>query len=336
MTTDKTDNRISLVADIGGTNTRVALSQGADLQPASIRRFANRDFTGLESIIHSYLQAQSGIKCARICVAVAGPVRDDVASMTNLDWSIDKPGLAAASGAKTTAILNDLQAQGHALGYIQDKLLQPVITGSPSAANATKLVIGIGTGFNAAAVFDNQQIRFVTPSECGHMNLPLCRDEERRLSEFIEFNHGFTAIEEVLSGPGLERIYNWLGAEADDPRQKSAADIMVGIRDKNDDRAVLAVQVFVQLLGSVVGNLALTHLPFGGIYLVGGVARAMAPYLATQGFGPAFVDKGRFAHFMGNFSVTIIEDDYAALTGCAHHLATLSANSQKGRSEIAI
>jgi glucokinase len=78
------------------------------------------------------------------------------------------------------------------------------------------------------------------------------------------------------------------------------------------------------MLGSVAGNLALIQLPFGGVYLVGGVSQAFAPYLGDYGFVEAFRDKGRFAGFMSNFGVGVIEDDYAALTGCAAHLVSLA------------
>ena len=73
----------------------------------------------------------------------------------------------------------------------------------------------------------------------------------------------------------------------------------------------------------VAGNLALIQLPFGGVYLVGGVARALAPHLSRFGFADAFRDKGRFAGFMRNFGVAVIEDDYAALVGSAAHLVAL-------------
>jgi glucokinase len=79
----------------------------------------------------------------------------------------------------------------------------------------------------------------------------------------------------------------------------------------------------VRLLGTVVGNLSLIHLPFGGVWLIGGVARAFTPYMERFGFAEAFRDKGRFEAFMRDFSVSVIEDDYAALTGCAHHLQGL-------------
>ena len=78
------------------------------------------------------------------------------------------------------------------------------------------------------------------------------------------------------------------------------------------------------LLGRVAGDLALVHLPFQGLYLIGGVARAFSPYFA-KGFTTAFRDKGRFSDFMDDFPVYIIEDDYAALEGCADHLGALMA-----------
>jgi glucokinase len=74
------------------------------------------------------------------------------------------------------------------------------------------------------------------------------------------------------------------------------------------------------MLGAVAGNLALIQLPFGGVYLIGGVARAMAPWLDEFGFPAAFRDKGRFAGLMDGFGVGVVEDDFAALTGCAAHL----------------
>ena len=76
-------------------------------------------------------------------------------------------------------------------------------------------------------------------------------------------------------------------------------------------------------MGTVMGDLALIHLPFGGIYLIGGMARAITPWLGPLGFAEAFRGKGRFTDFMGQFGVAVVQDDYAALTGCASHLGHL-------------
>lgn len=314
-------NTYSLVADIGGTNTRVALCDGPQVIEGTIRRYRNEAYPGLESVIRQYVTDEGGVDTRAACVAVAGPVRDGRATMTNLDWTIDKDTLSRATGAEKVAILNDLQAQGHALGHIDPANLRRILNGAEAKPNAAMLVIGVGTGFNAAPVFDTAAGRLVPPSEAGHANLPIRTDAELRLCKFVETAHGFPAVEDVLSGRGLERVYAWLGHEEGAPREMAASKIMEGCSDGSDERAVEAVKVFSRVLGTVAGNLALIQLPFGGVYLVGGVARAIAPFLADSGFIEAFRDKGRFAGFMGNFSVDVVDDDYAALTGSAAHLA---------------
>ena len=312
----------SLVADIGGTNTRVALAEGLVLLPETVRRYRNKDYAGLETVLTRFLEKEGGVDCTGACVAVAGPVRDGVGELTNLDWRIDKDALARASQAETVAILNDLQAQGHALGRIADDKLREIVPIPAHSPQAAKLVIGVGTGFNAAPVYDTDAGRLVTPSESGHANMPVRTEAELRLLKFVETAHGFPAVEDVLSGRGLERIYAWLGFEADDPREAKAADIMAACKAGTDPRAEEAARNFVRILGTVAGNMALIHLPFGGVYLSGGVSQAFAPLLKDYGFDDAFRDKGRFAGFMGNFGVAVIEDDYAALAGCAGHLAS--------------
>ena len=305
-------NTTTLVADIGGTNTRVALAIGARILPETIRRYPNSDYPGLEPVLRD---------CAGACVAVAGPVRGGVATMTNLDWTMTEDTLARATRAEHVAILNDLQAQGHGLGHLAPGSLREVIAGTaPDDPQASQLVVGIGTGFNAAPVHEARGGRLVAASECGHANLPIRTEADLRLLQFVETIHGFPGVEDVLSGRGLERVYAWHASETGTPGELSAAAIMAAITRGDDPVALEAGRIFVRFLGTVTGNLALIHLPFGGVYLIGGVARAFAPLFAGFGFADAFHDKGRFAGFMQKFSVHVIEDDYAALTGCAAYL----------------
>jgi glucokinase len=313
----------ALVADIGGTNTRVALADGQTVRQASIRRFANAEFPDLESVLTRYLADAGGPPVSGVCVAAAGPVRDGVATMTNLDWTITGPGLTAATGTDRTAILNDLQAQGHALGRIAPQHLRQVIDG-PQKPGAAMLVVGLGTGMNAAPVHETPWGRIVAPSECGHISMPVRSDEDHRLARFVAevgpHAHGFAGVEDVLAGRGLERVYAFVAHEAGAEVTKRGAEIMADVA-AGEPLAHRAAQLYIHLLGQELGNLALIHLPFGGIYLIGGVARAMQPYFAAMNLAAHFRDKGRFAEFMGNFAVSIVEDDYAALTGCAAYLA---------------
>lgn len=313
-------NLYAIVADIGGTNTRVALAHGLRIVAGTVRRYANADFPGLEAVLRRYAADEGGVDAAACCVAVAGPVRDGRATLTNLDWTIDTATLARATGAETVALLNDLQAQGHALGQIDAGLIRTVLPFPPVPAHATRLVIGVGTGFNAAPVFETAQGRLVAPSESGHVTLPVRTEADLRLAQFVGAAHGFPSVEDVLSGRGIENVHAWVCTEAGRPQAARAHEILAALERGDDACAQRAAEVFVRMLGAVAGNLALTQLPFGGIYLVGGVARAFAPWLDRFGFAAAFHDKGRFTDFMGQFGVGVIEDDYAALTGCAAHL----------------
>lgn len=315
----------SLLADIGGTNTRVALARGTTLMADTIRRFRNAEYPGLETVLKAFLAAEDNPDCAGACVAAAGPVRDGVATLTNLDWTIDADTIGRAAHAETVSVLNDLQAQGHALGHLGPDALTAVVEG-PEAPHAAKLVIGLGTGFNCAPVYETPGGRYVPPAEAGHANLPIRTEMELELCRNLEDVHGFPSVEEVLSGRGLAHTYSWIARRSGQPpRDVTSADIFTAAQAGDDALATETLTLFVKMFGTVTGNLALIHLPFGGVYLIGGMARAVTPWLGLLGYADAMRDKGRFSGFMKNFPVHVIEDDYAALTGCAHHLGALLA-----------
>ncbi|HEY0274497.1 MAG TPA: glucokinase [Paenirhodobacter sp.] len=318
-----TERLYTLLADIGGTNTRVAIAEEGAVLPQSIRRYPNADYPALEPILRDYLARAEITHLEGACVAAAGPVRDGIATMTNLNWVFGETALAQVLHADRVAVLNDLQAQGYALGHLAPDALREVLPGAPARAGASQLVIGVGTGFNAAPVHDAPGGRVVAPSECGQITLPAITDEEIRLRRFIEKTHGFASVEDVLSGRGVALIHAFVRAESgqDANPPLTTAEVMTAFA-AGDPLAIRTAQIFVRLLGTVAGDLALVHLPFGGIHLIGGVARAFAPRLGAFGFTEAFRAKGRFSDFMTAFPVRVIEDDYAALTGCAIHLQT--------------
>ena len=310
----------SLVADIGGTNTRIALAEGPSVLVDTICSYRNADHQDFNTVLEHYMATAGAVECRMACVAVAGLVQNDAAELTNLDWRVDTEMISRTAGASTIVLLNDLQAKGYSLGYVCPSHLREIIPQPSVAHGATQLVIGIGTGFNAAVVYHLESGRFVAPAEAGHINMPIANDADLDLAQFITARNGFADVEDVASGRGIEQIYAWLGFR--DARISSAPvdEIIQGLAGA-DRHAEAALRIFVRLFALAAGNLALTTLPLGGIYLAGGVARAVAPHLVELGFTEAFRNKGRFSGFMDKFGVSVIEDDYAALTGCARHLA---------------
>ncbi|MDE0114460.1 MAG: glucokinase, partial [Albidovulum sp.] len=222
-----------------------------------------------------------------------------------------------------TVLINDLQALGHSLAILGPGEIKPVLKGRKSRQNATRLVVGVGTGFNAAVASFVNDAWHVSASECGHSGLRVRNAEEFALASHISAAAGFASMEDVLSGPGIETTYSWLAGGKFGEQHKFAGSILDAAASGQDQAAVDTERIVVGLLGSVCGDLALIHLPFGGIFLAGGVARALVPRLEKRGYAEAFLGKGRFSEFMDQFSVNAIEDDFAALKGCAAYLASL-------------
>ena len=202
-----------LVADIGGTNTRVALADSGVLRQGSIRKYANAGQPSLAAILRRYLDETAITDCAGICVAAAGPVRDGVARLTNLDWTITAGDLSAVAGTDRVAILNDLQAQGHALATLDPRHLRSLLPGQSAPQGATQLVVGAGTGFNAAPVHHLRGGTHVAPSECGHIHLPRKGEQEAALARHLAQKHGIATIEEVLCGRGLVALHHWVSGQ---------------------------------------------------------------------------------------------------------------------------
>jgi glucokinase len=318
-------NRYSLVADIGGTNTRCALMDGLRIVPDTVRRYANKDHASLESVLRTYLADEGGVDPAAACVAVAGPVRDGRASLTNVDWSISTADLTRATRAERVAILNDLQAQGQALGHIAADKLRVLVDG-PVVAGGPMLVVGLGTGVNAAPVHPLPAGRVVPSSECGHVNLPVRGPEDLALAGFVRDllqARGETAhagVEEVLSGRGLGNLYAFTTGLTGAPQQVNSAAVLQAMADEAP-AALHAAAIYARVLGQFLADQALIHLPYGGLYLIGGMARAMAPHVMAGGLTGHFRDARRVDLLQHAFSICVVEDDYAALIGCAAYLA---------------
>lgn len=300
-----------LLIDLGGTSCRVGLSDGARLLPDSARSFANADHHSLASLLRAYLDIAQPGPLTALCAGVAGPVRHGAAQLTNHAWHIEAGTLAQATGADEVHLMNDLQAQAHALDDLAADSLTPLIDATPDPTGA-RLVLGLGTGSNIAVAHRIGDSLFVPPSESGHTTLPDAPGF-RALYDALRSDLPHLPVEAALSGPGLCRLHHFYTGETLTPAEIIAF----------EPRKTL--QAFVSLLGLTASNLCLTHMATGGLYLIGGMARAIAPYLAPLGFTDTFHPRGPYTDILRAVPVTLIADDNAALRGCARYLSRLTA-----------
>jgi len=295
-----------LVMDLGGTTCRVGLSDGTGLLPHTARSFANADHASLADLLAAYLDAQRPGPISSICAGVAGPVRNGTAQLTNHAWRIEGDTLARATGADSVHLMNDLQAQAYALDDLDPDSLTQLIPGTPDP-DGPRMVLGLGTGCNIAVAHRVGGTLFVPPSESGHTTLPDAPGF-RALYDALRGETAHLPIEGALSGPGLSRLHRFYTGETLTPAEIIA----------RQPRKTL--QAFVSLLGLAASNLCLAHMATGGLYLIGGTARAIEPNLVPLGFTDTFHPRGPYTDILAAVPVTLISDDNAALRGCARYL----------------
>ena len=305
---------VNLVADVGGTNTRLAFSTGNSVKSETIRRYQNNAAESFEEILDQYLSDMAISRVGKACIAVAGRIHRNSAELTNINWKIQNDVLKKLLDIEISVIINDMQAQGYALTSLKPTDVSHVHGEENIDSSKRMLVCGIGTGFNIALAIPTKKRLFVPPSEAGHARLHAGNAVEQKIVDHLLKTKGFAGVEEVLSGRGMGLINSLLF-----PKDLRGSYEIIAEANR-DPKAKYVIDVFAVILGSHIGDLALTTLPEGGIFLIGGLARGISKFLEEHTFWDAFCDKGRFSDFNKNFGIHLITDDYAALKGCANYL----------------
>jgi len=301
----KEDKTIGLVADVGGTNTRLAVVGPKGVQTDTIGRRANANFDSFDNLILDYLATQP--VQGRLVVAIAGPVGGRQARLTNRNWVIDADALAHTCGVQNVTLMNDLEALGQAVPTIAPEAVDALHSKTTLGQAGQGLVIGLGTGFNVSMV--DTRSGTVMISEQGHASLPSSVMDI--LSAQLPGTSLFSTVEHLFSGVGLLRLAEVIGVQVD-----RAEDLV----NSDDPRALDAIDVLTDALGQMVRELAFSFFPTAGIYFNGSLAqvllsperraRVLAPLRNETGFD------GQFARIPAFLFIS----DTVALGGAAARL----------------
>lgn len=323
-----------LSGDVGGTKTLLALYEGKDaasLRETRRQRYENAGRDGLAPILADFVRRTEPLDAA--VVGVAGPVEEDVCTATNLPWVIDARKLAAQLSIPRTALINDFEAVAlgidelseDSLVVLQDRRLDP---------KAPRAVLGAGTGLGEAIIVPTGQgLPRVLATEGGHVDFAPRDDTEIDLLRFARERYARVCVERVVSGPGLALVYDHVVASGAappcpavrdaDPGADRSALISEAALERGDPAARLALDRFVSLYGAEAGNLALKCLPFGGLYVAGGVAPKIIDALTTGGFIEAFRAKGRMKPLLDRVRVSVVMDPAVGLLGARRKAVAL-------------
>ncbi|MFH1116742.1 MAG: glucokinase [Pseudomonadota bacterium] len=316
-----------LAGDVGGTKTNlglVALKDGI-LSIEVMESFPSRDAAGLEAVIGRFLK-KSRHTVSDACFGIAGPVIDGVGKITNLPWVVSERSIRERFQWDGVRLINDLTATAHSIPRLSEDELYVLNEGDPDPKGNVGLAAP-GTGFGIALmIFAGGRLHPV-PSEGGHVDFAPKNDREMELLRYLQAKMGHVSVERLAAGPGLFTIYRWLRAtrSAHEPpwlserlRNEDPPKVISEVGSaKRDPVCEEALDMFVSIIGSAAGNLALTGLTTGGMYLGGGISPKILSKLKEPLFLDSFADKGRFTGLLKRIPVRVILNDKAALLGAA-------------------
>jgi glucokinase len=338
-----------LAGDIGGTNTRLAIydaiAAGAAngdrpaLLPLFERTYPSAAHASLDVIAEAFLleatsQIGAGAKVSSACFGIAGPIENNMCRATNLPWIVDGRELSVRLGIERVTLVNDFYAAALGVTVVgpSDVVL---LGGGPPAAQGPIAVLGAGTGLGQAfLLWSASENRYqVVSSEGGHVDLAARTPLEQGLVQFLTVKYGRVSCERVLSGQGLVDVYTFLNEEPASGvlSRREAVPLLGGAVGHKDPAAAIseralagtdpvcemALAIFCSVLGAVAGNLALMMLATGGVFVAGGIAPRVLPFLQRGGFREAFDRKGRLHTLVERIPAYVVTHPQPGLLGAA-------------------
>ncbi len=319
-----------LVGDIGGTKVNLAQARARDgrWEFRDLMSYASRSHEGFDGILREYLpRVREPLEAA--CFGVAGAVLADECLTTNLPWTVRARDIRALLGTENAHLINDLVAAALGVPVVSSER-QCVLQEGVTQPRGPIGLIAAGTGLGMALLLYEEGGYRAVCSEGGHADFAPAGDEEIDLLRFLRRRFGHVSWERVLSGPGIRNLFDFLlekrgGHDPAAPLVEAAGDPAATIsRLAQEGKSPLCretLRLFARLYGAAAGNLALSGMTTGGVYLAGGIAPKNLGFLQDEDFLKAFRDKGRMGRFAAQVPVRVVLDELLSLSGAAQFAA---------------
>lgn len=341
-------NNLLLAGDIGGTKTILRLVEASDsqeLRTISQESYRSGDFPDLVPLVQQFLLKNDTPTPQKACFAIAGPVIHNTAKLTNLAWFLDTERLQQELGITAVSLINDFAAVGYGIFGLSKQDLLTLQVGK-QLLDAPIAVIGAGTGLGQGFLIKQGSHYQIFPSEGGHADFAPRTELEFQLLKYLLDKHDIqrVSVERVVSGLGIVSIYQFLRDRKHTTESPAIAQIVrtweqeAGQPEKTVDpgaaigQAALqgsdrlseqTIQLFIDAYGAEAGNLALKLLPYGGLYIAGGIAPKILPLIQKSDFMLHFTQKGRMRSLLAEIPVYIILNPQVGLIGAALSAARL-------------
>jgi len=311
-----------LIGDIGGTNARFAIADGSGSRFSQQKTSRCADFANAALALRAYLDGIGIAQPTAICLAVAGPIEIGGVRITNNHWHIDVEELREAFDGASVKLINDFEAIAYAMPLLGESDLVSIGSSAQSDLDRpdfTIAVVGPGTGFGAAGLCKRNHALFPIVGEEGHVGFAPETQAQLKIYGALAKNFGRVSTERLLSGPGVENIYQALSpAYGNDRVVLSTSEVFARAADDSDPCAVDTVQIFFEALGQVAGDLTLAFGAADGVYIAGGIVQRYPEMLAASDFRRGFESKGRQRALMEKIPTQLVIHPHSGLLGASH------------------
>lgn len=331
-----------LVADVGGTNTTVALldtSGQGEYRIVEKHRLGSQEIGGLAEALFAAAETWKislPDVATQLVVSAAGPVQGNQAQLTNVSWPVD--GNALAMELKMpVAVINDFTAVCYGIPVFLESAPEKIelLPGSPgfrpTVPGDVMAVVGPGTGLGVGFLLRRRNSFQAIPSEAGHMSFAPPDETSGRLKRFLDKEGPALGWEPFVSGRGLASILTFLTETEEEPTEEARRIVALPSREQpaavaaaadSDPVCKEAVDLFVRLLGSFCSNIAVASLPRGGLFLAGGVTiRNPEWFEKPRGFLESFRSNYHpsLRETLAEIPVALVRDYDISLYGAAYY-----------------
>ena len=318
-----------LAIDIGGTKSAIALCSLTGKSDPKIEHFEtlkSADFKSIQDMLTQWQSRHPAQVFDAIGAGVAGPIINGDVYLTNLGWTIKSADVMRDTG-KPFKICNDMASHAFGILSLPSTSLEMINHGLRRAG--TKALIAAGTGLGESIIGFDGKRHYPLSGEGGHATFAPVSAREVSFLNFLRHRHpGHSSWERVLGGfDGFRNLTEFLAQDAKIPLpdfiprdQKDWGRNIAQAAAEGHPFAVEIMQFYAELYGREAGNLALKCLPFGGLYIGGGIAPKILTWIKSH-FMCGFLDKGRFADVLREIPVYVVLDPMTGLKGAALQFA---------------
>jgi len=319
-----------LAADIGGTKSELAIFEIAaqSYTPVIRKRYVNRHFSDISHVITSFLSEVDTppLYCS---IGVAGIVAGRKAKLTNLPWQVECHDLEQQFGFEKVVLINDLTAMCSGIPLLLPDDLIELQEGEAAGRNEVKGVIAPGTGLGQGFMVETAGHFFARGSEGGHVDFGPVNEEQVALLSWMQKKKQPVSYETLIAGPGIPALYSFcrdyyaleeshaIMEQMKEQKDRTPVIVSGAIRSPSCPLCKKTIDLFLSILGSEAGNLALKLYARGGIYVCGGIVPRLVGKVSFSGFMKSFLNKGQMTDLMKSIPVDLVLRGDAALLGAA-------------------